>query len=303
MQKLVFALSRATSQRGRPRSRSSGQAIIEFLVACLAVVPLFLLIPLIGKYIDIKQSTIAASRKLAFECTVRYDDCAQLNSNPAFADEIRMRYFGGNNREVLSNDRPGDDALAAGAGNPLWVDRQGRPLLERYSDVGIRADQRNLNLGGGVAGALSGLIGPGRFGLQMERGMFDGRVQIALSPNNGGTSFLTQLDSLVLRMQHHTAILTDAWSARGPGGRGQRCDSNTGTVVGRSSRPSTCNENPILRASEPGYRATLLLLQPLQRMPLFTESNVDAFNFHDFMDERFVERVPVNDAVGYPRLQ
>jgi hypothetical protein len=292
----------ALSQSAALRSTERGQAIIEFLVSCLAILPLFLLIPLIGKYNDIKQSTIAASRKLAFECTVRYADCARLNSNPAFADEIRMRYFGGNNREVLSNDRPTDDALSGAVGNPLWVDRQGRPLLERYSDVGIRADQRDLNFGGVVSG-LSSLTGPARFGLQMERGMFDGRVQIALSPTNGGTSFLTQLDSLVLRMQQHTAILTDAWSARGPGGRAQHCDSNSNTVAGRASRPSTCNEDIALQTAEAIYRPTLLLLQPLQRLPFFTESNVSAFNFHDFVDERFIERVPTSDPVGYPRLQ
>ncbi len=69
------------------------------------LVPLFLLIPLIGNYLDIKQATVAASRKLAFECTFRYADCANIGSNRSFADEIRMRFFAG-------DTSPLDDAPA-----------------------------------------------------------------------------------------------------------------------------------------------------------------------------------------------
>ncbi len=274
--------------------------MIEFIVACLAIIPLFLLIPLVGKYLDVKQSSIAASRKLAFECTVRYEDCADLNANPSFADEIRARYFSGNRREVLSNDRPAEDELQAGVGNSLWVDRRGRPLLERYSDVGIRADQRNLNVGGAVISGLSSLTGPGRFGLQLERGIFDARVQVALSSSSRETSFLEQLDSIALKMQFHTAILTDAWSARGPGTRGSRCNSGGGTVVGRASRPSVCNEDPVLTAAEIVYAPASAVVIPLAGL---LETNTGNFNFHDFMNESFVETVPISDSVGFPRLQ
>jgi hypothetical protein len=279
--------------------RLRGQAMIEFIVACLAIIPLFLLVPLIGKYMDIKQSSIAASRKLAFECTVRFEDCADLNANPAFADEIRMRYFSGNRQEVLSNDRPVDDEVGAGLGNSLWVDRRGRPLLERYSDVGIRADARDLDVSGAVTG-LSSVIGPSRFGLALERGVFDARVQVALSRSSGEESFLEQLDSIALEMQFHTAILTDAWTARGPGARGTRCTSAGGTVVGRSSRPSICNEDPVTAAAELIYLPASEVVIPLAGL---LESNTSRFNFHDFMDEGFVETVPISDSVGFPRLQ
>ena len=36
---------------------------------------------------------------------------------------------------------------------------------------------------------------------------------------------------------------------------------------------------------------------------LFGESNANDFDFHEFMDEAFVERVPTSDPVGFPRLQ
>ena len=100
-------------------------------------------------------------------------------------------------------------------GNPMWVDRQGRPLLERFSDVGIRADQRNVDVGVASAANAAPQVGPQQFGLDLNRGVFDARVQVRLSRANGGTNFIDQLDSLALNMQHHTAILTNAWDGGG----------------------------------------------------------------------------------------
>jgi hypothetical protein len=276
-----------------------GQAMVEFMVAAMVVIPLFLLVPLIGKYLDIKQSSIAASRKLAFECTVRYEDCASLNTNPAFADEVRTRFFSGNANEVLSNDRPAADALTDANGNPLWVDRQGRPLLERFSDVGIRADQRNVDVGAASAANIAPQVGPQQFGLDLDGGMFDARVQVRLSRNNGGADFLTQLDSLSLTMQHHTAILTNAWAASGPGSRGDRCRPNRNSVNGRASGQALCMD--VYDATEPAYQAAILLITPLA---IFENNSISDFDFHDFMDQSFADDIPTGgDPVGFPRLE
>jgi hypothetical protein len=210
-----------------------------------------------------------------------------------------MRFFSGNAEDVLSNDLPLDDELSAADGNPLWVDRRNRPLLERYGDVGVRADASDLDLPA-LAGSLSSLFGPDRFGLALERGLFDARVQVGVARTNGGTSFLDQLDSLALDMQFHTAILTDAWTARGPGSSGDLCDPDSQTVVGRASEGSLCL--PGMRELDntvylPGHA----VIVPLTG--LFGESNADDFDFHEFMDEEFVDRVPTSDPVGYPRLR
>jgi len=273
--------------------------MVEFLVAALVVVPLFILVPLLGKYLDLKHTSIAASRKLAFECTVRYEDCAALNSNPAFADEIRMRFYSGNDADVLSNDRPPADEIAQGDGSKLWVDRQGRPLLERYSDVGIRADAQDVNPGVAAAANVPGISGPNRFGLDLRRGLFDGRVQVRIARDRGGRNFLSQLDSLALNMQFHTAVLTDAWTARGPGGKGDTCHPDRGTVVGRSSDAALCAG--MLRALDnSAYQAAQLLVLPLSIME---DHNVMDMEFHDFMDGGFADDVPMNDTVGYPRTE
>ncbi len=280
------------------RRGERGQAMVEFMVAAIVIVPLFVLLPLLGKYHDVKQSSIAASRKLAFECTVRYEDCASLDRNPAFADEIRTRFFAGNGTPVLSNDRPPADELANADGNPLWTDRRGRPLLERFSDVGIRTDPRDINPGAASAADAVPDVGPQGFGLDLRRGMYDARVQVALSRQTGGQSFLEQLDSLALTMQFHTAILTDAWAARGPGTRGENCRPERATVAARVSEESLCLG--LTRALEPGYDATILLLTPLA---MFESASINDFDFHDFVDGEFSDDLPVSDPVGFPRLE
>ena len=285
-------------------NRARGQALIEFLVVALVLVPMFLLIPLLGKYLDMKQSAIAASRTLAFECTVRYEDCANLNANTSFADEIRRRFFSGNGTDVLTNDRPAQDVIGAGTGNALWVDRQGRPLLERYSDVGIVADAKTLNMGGSLVGTMSNNVGPGLFGLQLDRGMFDGRVQANVASQNGGSDFISQLDSLGVKMQFHTAILTDAWTAKGPGSSGDLCNTASGSVIGRispamSGQCSAAVDVP-LKVADVAYLPASAVVIPLAAM---FESNVSSFNFHDFLDQPFVDLVPTSDPTAYPRLQ
>lgn len=284
----------ASQHRG---TAQSGQAIIEFLVAALVLIPLFLLMPLIGKYLDIKETTIAASRKLAFECTVRYADCSNLAGNPSFADEIRMRFFSGDAWPVLTNDDPAEDTIAAGQGNPLWVDNKGTPLLEKYSDVGVEADAGTVDPGGTVVNQLL-QTGPATFGLDLTAGLFNARVQTDLSPTTGGNDFLTQVDSLILKMQFHTAILTNAWTADGPGAQGDKCNPGRNTVIGRVSQVGLCMA--AYQAADLAYLPDSAVVLPLAGS---MESHVGDFHFHDFMTPDWVDIVPTTDSVGYPRLQ
>jgi hypothetical protein len=279
------------------QTRQRGQAIIEFLVGALVLIPLFLLIPLIGKYLDIKQTTIAASRKLAFECTVRYADCSNLDGNPSFANEIRQRFFSGDQTPVLTNDLPAQDAVQAGQGNPLWVDNQGRPLLENYSDVGIKADASDIDPGNGLVTSLLN-AGPDTFGLSIEQGLFNARVQAQLSTGNGGADFLTQLNSLFLKMQFHTAIMTNAWTANGPGNAGDTCQPDKNTVVGRVSQVGLCLTP--YQVADAAYLPASAVVLPLAGA---LESNVGSFNFHDFVTPAWVDEVPTSDTTGYPRLK
>ena len=81
----------------------AGQAITEFNVtAAFVLVPLFIMIPLIGKHIDMKHSSVQAARYMAWERTVWFEDStkpkgstkAQVKSQKQLVKETRERFFG-----------------------------------------------------------------------------------------------------------------------------------------------------------------------------------------------------------------
>lgn len=211
------------------RGRTSGQALVEVLVGALALVPLVLLVAWLGKVQSIRQAGIAASRTLAFECTVRPDACAESAAHPELVDELRRRAFSRIDVPVLTLDRVADSPSSAER-NPLWVDRANRPLIERFGDIGARIDLERFDAGRSLAsaragsitadplGLLSELAGPGRFGLGIDRGLVNARVQVGVSARAVDDRFRTQLDTIPLRVKANTAVLTDAWNASGPYG-------------------------------------------------------------------------------------
>ncbi len=197
-------------------------------MAAIALVPFALLIVWLGKVQTIQQATVAASRMLAFECAARPQECGHGDAHPELVDELRRRAFSRTDVQPLTEDRVADEAPAAER-NPLWVDRANRPLIERFADIGARIDRDGFDAGfsvatsrpqapGNVVELLSELAGPGRFGLEIRKGLVAARVQAGVSASRSEASFATQLDSIPLRMRATTAILTDAWNASGPYG-------------------------------------------------------------------------------------
>lgn len=267
--------------------RQRGQALVEALVAALVLVPLALLTVLLGKYQSMQQATIAASRTLAFECTVRPRACADPASHAALVGEVRRRHFGRIDREILTGDLL-DDAAPTDERNPLWVDRGGRALLESLDDVGAVLTSPSFDAGrstaigrasGGVAALLDRLAGPARFGLAITGGLADARVRLQVSPSQAGNEQLARLDSLPLVMQARTAVLTDAWHASGPYGSAEhRVESR----VRQGSRLDPIHETEIAI----GYRLTRWTLDLMGVAGL--EPNASSFEPHRID----VDRVP-----------
>lgn len=238
-------------------SRQRGQALVEALVAALVLVPLAVLTVMLGKFQAMQQATIAASRTLAFECTVRPQACADPVAYAGLADEVRRRHYGRIDREILSNDVIADPAPAAER-NALWVDRRGQPLLERFADVGATLSSPRFDAGrstaigraaAGAANLLDSVAGPARFGLSLTGGMMEAQVQVRVSPSEAGNEQFTRLDSLPLTLQARTAVLTDAWHASGPyGSEAHRVDSR----VAQGSRLDALHET----AFALGYQLT-----------------------------------------------
>jgi len=98
-----------------------GQALVEALVAAIALVPLALLVVLLGKFQSMQQATIAASRTLAFECSVRPTTAATRMRAPR---SPRMRGVGTSVASIARSSAPTlDDGAPVQERNALWTDR------------------------------------------------------------------------------------------------------------------------------------------------------------------------------------
>lgn len=107
------------------------------ITASFVLVPLFLLIPLLGKYIDIKHSSIQAARYEAWEYTVWYAADAQtpggfpgspmpLKSTAELQRESRRRLFSEPNLVLDAGDKAtGWEEIDR---NPVWRDHAGLSL-------------------------------------------------------------------------------------------------------------------------------------------------------------------------------
>lgn len=211
-----MTISRAHSQRG--------QAMTEFVVGTvLFLMPVFLIVPIIGKYLDVKSSTIQAARYVAWERTVWYGGAsASVNwpskekSDAEIQNEVRRRIFSENS--ALSKDDKTATTWAGAGSKVLWYNRNGTTMLQNYGDVvtavsnadspGIANDVLNLAIT--VADAL------GPFTLEMK-GMFTGQVStsVSTSPINMSLSGNDSFNPGVLTFTDKNVIVSNTWSANG----------------------------------------------------------------------------------------
>jgi hypothetical protein len=196
-------------------ARQSGQSLVEFAVLSAVLVPLFLLIPIMGKYIHVRQASQQVARAAAWEATVspgyalpqttRVRDLAVERNFGAIDDPIRSRVQGG--------------ATNAQVGNPLLNTFSGRALLER-GDVRVNA-YRNVSAPG-IQDKLTDMMRllPG-YSPPNSRGLVTSNIEISTQDirlaNGSAATFLEPFDRLDLRMQASHTLLADAWNASGPG--------------------------------------------------------------------------------------
>lgn len=119
----------------------SGQAATEFIIAAVFVlVPLFLIIPLIGKYIDIRHSLVQQARYEAWEYTVWFGPDEKIMHSPDYSD--KDNWTGRKSWQVTRQEAqnfffndPSDLSYGTQAGfrkpNPLWVDHRGDSLFKK----------------------------------------------------------------------------------------------------------------------------------------------------------------------------
>ncbi|MCY4755459.1 hypothetical protein [Pelomonas aquatica] len=193
-----------------------GQATVEFVVAALVLVPLFIAIPLLGKYADLFQATEAASRYVAFEGMAR-NSSSSWKSDAELSLEVRRRFFSNSDAPVKTGDAAGDFTANR---NPMWSDNAGRPLLAKFEDdvkVSTSVSDKNAVV---ATKAFAPLLGLG------THNWYDATVTIkpADIPN------FAPFDKIGLSTTRRTVLLADAWTARNNGQIRSRIE-NGGVLV------------------------------------------------------------------------
>lgn len=227
-------------------ARSDGQALTEFLVVALALVPLFLLVPLIAKYQDIAHQTQMASRYIAFDAAARnewentWKDPAQL------AAEVRRRFFSNPDAPIKTDDTAGNfDAHR----NLFWRGPTNEPLIADFdSDVAI-------SFGTNASGAQAAGFNASKDGDPFNKvaatgiethiadqlslraaGIFSGNVSVTLANTPAFLKSYQPFDKINLVVSRHTSVVVNGWDAESPGNVVARIDSNVlvpGTQLGQ----------------------------------------------------------------------
>jgi hypothetical protein len=98
--------------------KQQGQAMTEMLVAsAFVLVPLFLIVPMLGKYIDMQQATVVAARYSAWEATVKGSSDTTLAQARVYAEA----------NDGLTN-------TSSAGGRELWTYHNGLPIYKKSQD-------------------------------------------------------------------------------------------------------------------------------------------------------------------------
>lgn len=195
--------------------RFRGQALTEFLVVALALVPLFLLVPLIARYQDMGHSAQLASRYAAFDASWHNVMVSSWKDEAQLAAEVRRRFFGHPAAPIKTGDVAGEFTAHR---NPFWVQPQGQPLMARFEDVdltfGATESQRH---DAGFVAAPDATPFPLRSALGLAApGIYSVQARVAMADLPLGQGLTAPFDRLGLVATRNTAILLDSWAASSP---------------------------------------------------------------------------------------
>jgi hypothetical protein len=231
--------------------RQRGQAMVELIVGAMLLVPLFIGIVILARYIDIKSTTVQASRYAAFERATnlgRFSD-AELER------KMRERLFTLSDAPVRSSDGLGNGDAWRNE-NPNFMDHSSRAnrLIARPADVTLRTSEASAPGAAGtgaeaVANAIDGIgrVTGSRFDVN-RRAFYTGTVSVKLANLSALPAPLNNLD---LTLSDRTTLLGDTWHAGSPAAVAQR----TGALV-----PSRLFE-PVNRLLRP-VRGALSIFEP-----------------------------------------
>lgn len=215
------------------RRAQEGQALTEFLVACLALVPLFVLVPMIGKYQDVSHNTLMASRYVAFEATNRYPGVNSWKPEAQLASEVRRRFFSNSEAPIKYDDASGDFSANR---NLMWSDGFGNPLIAQISrDVVVTfGPARSAAHANAFSSSSDGdpFWRPDRFQLG-RNGIYTANISVAMANLPNGLRFVGQFNDLNLVITRSSSLIIDPWFSSSPADAQQHL-TNTAINPGRT---------------------------------------------------------------------
>lgn len=222
--------------------RQAGQAMVEAQIAIVCVLlPLFVGIPLVSKYIDIRQTTVEAARYAAWERSVWYGGTSASSvgwfgksnrwvANEKTDDTVRQEI----GKRILSRTLLTQGFAGTGTQQPFWVDHAGSTMLPDY-DAATSLTVSNDKMPGTVSSVIDFITNfaatLGSFTLEMN-GRYGAQASITLkdfdnakvigssatatgmAENNNLTSFLATGGNVT--MTERSVLLANGWNAEGP---------------------------------------------------------------------------------------
>lgn len=204
--------------------------MVELLIAAgFVLIPLFLAIPLLGKYLDVRAAAVQTSRYAAWERTVWFGGAAASDlgwlgvkrswqANEKSDDQIRREIGVRHLSETGVNDAFSNSDRNAGNfkvdSKMLWKDRKGQALLANYNDVqntvGNNLAPGTLNKVLKPIADLASTLGP--FVLEMN-GEYAASVTIKIKDIDFD-HFLAK--NSTANFSETNVLLANGWSANGP---------------------------------------------------------------------------------------
>lgn len=197
-----------------------GQALTEFLVLAFVLLPLFLLIPLIGKYQDISHTAQMASRYVAFEAMTRnYNSDSGWKPEAELADDVRRRFFGNPDAPVKTQEGADDARVNQ---NLFWRDPQDNSLIKAINtDVTVNFGPTHGSTHSAAFSTASDNSSFNALGISHAlgleaKGIYTAGVNVSVANVPDGLKFYEPFDKINLVISRGTSILIDPWTAKSP---------------------------------------------------------------------------------------
>ena len=208
------------------RARCRGQAMTEFVIgSVLFAIPVFLLIPIVGKYLDMRATAVQAARYVAWERTVFYGGNAASVTWPAndkaggtIQNEVRQRLFSEGTAIAGGDGAAGDWGSNGIKAN--WHNRNGSAMLASYGAVGQSLSNDDTpNIASDVVNLIVTVTDAlGSFTLE-TKGLYTGQVSVGVTtqPINNSLSYnaADAFDPGALTFNESNVILANGWNAGG----------------------------------------------------------------------------------------